>query len=524
MVQKKLLLFTLLLMLAAAELPAQKLINYQEDYTWTLIQNGTSLGNPVDYRRNDHRVVYYGSVGTIYLSRDRGSSFTPIGTTIPNSTRVKNIILSEKDTLTFLVAIEATTDKIVKTTNGGATWTIVADNLTFSYFGIPMTRDPVHPDTIYTQSNNTFMKSTDFGNTWTNLNTNMPLSTPCDIEVFPDSSNIILIGDNTTGIFRSSNYGASWTQVYSTSGEIPTIAISKTKPGEAWATKWSGGGGLLKSTDYGATWTLVGFSGRNLWGVDVAPESADYVMTGEYSGGKIYLTKDGGQTWMTTTISSSNYSVVIADTFSIFAAQGSGFFKINLPYPIPVEMTSFSGVSENGLIKLTWTTATETNNLGFEIEWSEDNKHFRNIDFVNGNGTTTSQSSYSYYFEKPVNGKNYFRLKQIDHDGSFEFSNVIEVDFKVVKNFSLNQNYPNPFNPSTEISFSIPAEGYASVEVFSASGELVNKIFEGNVRAGIQKMNFNADGLASGTYIYKVNYINSEGGKFSLSSKMLLLK
>ncbi|MCK6604118.1 MAG: T9SS type A sorting domain-containing protein [Ignavibacteriaceae bacterium] len=524
MVQKRLFIFTLLLMLIAAEMPAQKLVNPQEDYTWTLIQSGQSLGNPIDYRRNDHSVVYYGSVGSIYLSRDRGQSFTPIGTTIPNSTRVKNIILSEKDTLTFLVAIEASTDKIVKTTNSGNSWTVVADNLTFSYFGIPMTRDPAHPDTIYTQSNSTFMKSTDFGSTWTNVNTSMPLATPCDIEVFPDSTHIILIGDNTTGIFRSTNSGVTWSQVFTTSGEIPTIAVAKNKPGEAWATKWSGGGGLLKSTDYGATWTLVGFSGRNLWGVDVSPESADYVMTGEYSGGRIYLTKDGGLTWMTTTISSSNYSVVIADTFSIFAAQGAGFFKMNLPYPIPVELASFSGTSENGMINLSWITATETNNLGFDVEWSTDNSSFKRLGFVGGKGTTTSQSSYSYNFREPLAGKNWFRLKQMDHDGSFEYSNVIEVDFEVVKNFTLNQNYPNPFNPSTEISFSTPADGFASVEIYSASGELVAKIFDGNVKAGIQRINFDAAGLATGTYIYRVNYINNEGGKFSLSSKMLLLK
>ncbi len=114
-----------------------------------------------------------------------------------------------------------------------------------------MTEDPSHPDSIYTMNGVNFLRSPDFGDTWVTLSsTTGSNSAPCDIEVFPDTS-IILIGDNGTGIFRSTDYGLTWSQKYSTGGEIPTIAIDFTNPGIAWATKWGGGGGFLKSTDYG---------------------------------------------------------------------------------------------------------------------------------------------------------------------------------------------------------------------------------------------------------------------------------
>ena len=155
-----------------------------------------------------------------------------------------------------------------------------------SFFGIPMTPDPTHPDTIYTMTNTNFKRSTDFGSSWTTIASNFgPSSAPCDIEVFPDTS-IILIGDNGTGIFRSLDYGLTWSQVFNTSGEIPTIAADYVNTGIAWATKWSGGGGFLKSTDFGQIWTSVsGFGGTNMWSVHVQMDDGNLVMNGCFSCG-----------------------------------------------------------------------------------------------------------------------------------------------------------------------------------------------------------------------------------------------
>jgi photosystem II stability/assembly factor-like uncharacterized protein len=282
----------------------------------------------------DARVVYYGSNNLVFRSANRGESFQIVGTTIPNASKIKNIIISKKDPAMMLIAIKgASSDQILKSNNGGITWTVTANGLTFSYFGIPMTPDPAHPDTIYTMSGNNFMKSVNFGDTWTTISTPSNFNAPCDIEVFPDSANIILVGDNTTGIFRSTDYGVTWQQRFQTSGEIPTIAIDKHNPANCFATRWGSGGGLLKSTDHGYTWEAIPlFANKNMWGVDIAPDNPKMVLAGMYSGGTIYISMDGGVNWKPTTISGSNYAIYIVDTKTIYAAQSTGFYKLRDPF------------------------------------------------------------------------------------------------------------------------------------------------------------------------------------------------
>jgi len=98
---------------------------------------------------------------------------------------------------------------------------------------------------------------------------------------------------------------------------------------------------------------------------------------------------------------------------------------------------------------LNWSTATELNNKGFEIERSDDNKDFITRGFVEGSGTTTERHEYTFT-EEALNGKVYYRLKQIDHDGNYNYSKSIEINSIYVNNFELYQNYPNPFNPTTK--------------------------------------------------------------------------
>ncbi len=494
---------------------------FAQSYSWNLKRSGSSLGDPITSDPNNSNIIYYGTTATIYKSTDRGETFTAWGTTIPGSSSVKNIITTSKSGQTMLAAVEASADKIVKTTNGGQTWTTVLDGLTFSYFGIPMTPDPTHPDTIYTMSNNIFYKSYDFGNTWSQVSTVSGFTTPCDIEVFPDSSHIILAGDNTTGIFRSTNAGVTWNQVYVTSGEIPTIAIDQ-RTKTAWATKWGGGGGLLKSTDFGQTWVAIPFfNGLSMWGVDIAPENPDFVMTGKYSGSNIYITKDGGANWITTALASSNYSIKIIDTLTIFAAQSPGIYKASVPY-VPVELASFyASVIDNEVI-LGWTTATELNNARFEIERSPkgETKEWTRIGEVEGHGTTTSPRRYIYSDRPGVTGAYLYRLKQVDYDGSFEYSNEIEATTESPRVFTLEQNYPNPFNPSTNIRFSLPEQAEVTLSIFDVTGREVANVINGKIlQAGNHSLEFNASALTSGVYLYTL-----KAGDRSQTKKFTLLK
>jgi len=495
---------------------------FAQTYTWNLKQSGSSLGDPITSDPNNSNIIYYGSNAQIYRSTDRGESFAPWGTSIPGSTKIKNIIRTAKDNQVMIAAIEASTDKIVKTTNSGQTWTITLDNASFSYFGIPMTPDPSHPDTIYTMSDNKFYKSYDFGSTWTLVSTTSAFATPCDIEVFPDSSHIILVGDNTTGIFRSTNYGLTWSIVYSTSGEIPTIAVDLRRKGTAWATKWGGGGGFLKSTDFGLTWTAIPFfNGLSMWGVDIAPENSDFIMTGRYSGSNIYVSKDGGVNWITTSLSASNYSVNIIDTLTIFAAQSPGIYKATVPY-VPVELSSFYASVIDKEVVLGWTTATELNNARFEIERASvaDKGSWTKIGEIEGHGTTTTPRRYIFSDNPGVTGSYIYRLKQVDYDGKFEYSNEIEVTTETPVAFTLSQNYPNPFNPSTNIAFTITEQSEVTLSVFDITGREVATIINNKtIPAGNHSVEFNASGLTSGVYLYTL-----KAGDKSLTKKLTLLK
>ena len=501
------------------------LTNAQPAYQWVLKRSGGSLGGPIDYNKFNPNIVYYGSGATIYKSIDRGESFFVTGTSVPGSSEIKAVLLDDNNPGTYLVAIESSPDKIMKTTDDGLTWTISLNNATFSYFGIPMTEDPSHPDTIYTMNNVNFLRSTDFGDNWVTLSSSTGSnSAPCDIEVFPDTS-IILIGDNGTGIFRSTDYGLTWSQKYSTSGEIPTMAVNFTTPGVAWATKWGGSGPyLLKSTDYGNTWTPQSNFTSSMWGVHVQPTDGNVVITGCYSCGSSWRSKNGGQTWTQISISSSNYQYSIADSMTQFAAQGNGFYKLESDFFVPVELASFSAQLADNDVILNWTTASELNNQGFEIEHSLDNENFSKIGFVPGFGTTSEMKTYSFRISDVASGVQYFRLRQFDFDGTSTIYNSVEVTGPLPNTFALNQNHPNPFNPSTTISFSLPVEANVSIKLFNMLGQEVAQIAEKDFQAGNHNVEFNASNLSSGAYIYTLEAVGENGINFKSTKKMLLLR
>lgn len=448
---------------------------YSQNYTWNFIISGNSLGYPIAVEKSNINNVYYGAGAKIYKSWDRGLTFTQIGTDIPNSTRVKCIILSLKDTNLIVAATEVgSIDQVRKSTDRGQTWQLTG-SFTFSFFSIPVTQDLTHPDTLYTMNNASFLRSTDFGTTWVEITSNVGCQTPCDIVVFPDSTNIILVGDNGTGIFRSTNYGQKWTQVFTTSGEISTIACDKNKSGVVWATRWGGGSGFLKSTNYGLTWSLVSFfNGLNMWAVDIDPNNSDYVVVGKYSSpSRIYVSKNGGDSWITTDIPGSNYAVCIIDSMNVFSAQSTGFYKLDAPWFVPVEFLNFSAQLNGSDVKLLWSTATELNNKGFDVQMSSDEIEYQSIGFVPGFSTSAEKHRYSFDVTGLKEGKYFFRLAQIDFDGTISYSENIQTEITLPKEFSLWQNYPNPFNPTTTIKWQSPVGRWQSLKVYDVLGNLV---------------------------------------------------
>lgn len=192
---------------------------------------------------------------------------------------------------------------------------------------------------------------------------------------------------------------------------------------------------------------------------------------------------------------------------------------------VPVELSSFSASVTLNNVELNWTTATETNNFGFSIERRSEDSEFEEIGFVKGNGTSTLINSYSFIDLKPLSGVVYYRLKQIDIDGSINYSNEVLADNTgLIEGFRLLGNYPNPFNPSTTISFTLTEKENVRVLVRDILGCEVVEIFNGIVSPGINRFqwngtNFMGQTVNSGVYFYTVEVNNKV-----YSGKMILNK
>lgn len=203
-----------------------------------------------------------------------------------------------------------------------------------------------------------------------------------------------------------------------------------------------------------------------------------------------------------------------------------GTFKVSLQSdaPLPVEMSGFTSSVNRNNVKLNWTTLTETNNSGFEIQRTTDNLFWKSLSFVQGNGTTNQINNYTFEDKNISTGKYEYRLKQIDYNGNFYYYNLSnEVNVGVPSEFALMQNYPNPFNPSTSINFDLPVDSKVSLLIYDVTGRLVSELLNSDFKAGYNSVKFNAANFASGVYFYTIN-ASSASNNFKATKRMILIK
>ena len=213
---------------------------------------------------------------------------------------------------------------------------------------------------------------------------------------------------------------------------------------------------------------------------------------------------------------------------SVFEPLGTSVIRFESI--VPVELKSFTASVRNNLVQLVWETASETNNKGFEVERCmsliDKTKKWEILYFINGNGTNAEGKKYSFTDKNLSTGKYLYRLKQIDFDGLFKYSDEVEVDIQLPDKFSLEQNYPNPFNPSTRIRYSIPVVSNVKsqmskvvLKVYDILGNEVATLVDGEQAPGSYEVIFETNNLSSGIYIYKLQTDN-----FVETRKMVLMR
>ena len=362
-----------------------------------------------------------------------------------------------------------------------------------------------------------------------------------DVQYFQDESSLskIYFTDNNNGyalggayVMHSTNGGNVWTQSVITGKIFDGICFIDNNTG--WLAGKSGvsnyAGLIYKTTNGGNVWngTIFGYN-ENLYDICFSDQQHGWAVGANDQDGTgiIYATTNGGNSWLPQNIPAVNslHSVYFVNNNSGWAVGDNGTI-ISTFNPVPVELTSFSAGVDGNNVDLSWQTATETNNSGFEIQRSDvrDQKSetldWKKIGFIKGQGTTTKENNYSFVDKNLGTGSYSYKLFQIDFDGTRTESEIVNVNINSQpKEYALMQNYPNPFNPTTTIEYSIPENGNVKLKIYNSLGEEVATLVNEYKTARSYKINFDASTLPSGVYYYK---IITE--KFSSVKKMILLK
>jgi photosystem II stability/assembly factor-like uncharacterized protein len=412
----------------------------------------------------------------------------------------------------------------LKTTNGGTTW----NHVTFSYSVNSFYFVSSNVGWVSSRNNNVgeIYKTTNGGLNWT--------LQFVSIDFYPES--FFFLNENYgwagTPLIKTSDGGNNWIPNYNSPwGSPSSLSFADTLTG--WFSyNTLGSYAISKTTDGGTTWTeQIAESGKSIESISFINANVGYAagykmgMPNNPERGIIKKTTDGGLTWIEQYSDTGGlYSIYMIDEMVGYAAGYPGKILKTINGGLPVELISFSAECVDNDVILSWTTASETNNKGFQVERSIKNsklqiKNFETMGFVNGNGTSTELNHYSFTDENLSAGKYIYRLKQIDYDGSFEYSNEIEVDVNVVNEFVLYQNYPNPFNPSTNIKFTIPDFGFTTLKIYDVLGNEVATLVNEEKHPGEYEIEFDASKLSSGIYFYNLTF-----GTYTSSKKLLLIK
>lgn len=476
--------------------------------------------------------------------------------------------------------IDGGTGRALFSSDKGANWQTLHD---FAHPVIGLAIDPTNTNRMYAS----VIHSTQGGifvsgniqngaaSTWTKL-TNPPRTQghPFNVFVLNDGSIVCTYSGrrtssgftNSSGVFLSTNGGTSWID-RSDPGMLYWTKDILIDPNDASQNTWyvsvfsgwggapNGLGGLYRTTNKGVSWTKISNADR-VNSCTISPNSSD----------RMYFTTESDGLWVTNNLTSSNPSFVQVtdypfrhpmrvfynpyDTKFVWVTSFGNGMKFGDDLFVPVELSSFTASRLDDGVQLSWQTATETNNYGFNVERSVTSldPQWETIAFVAGGGTTTTAQSYSFVDrDVKANGKYSYRLKQIDADGTSEYSHAVEVDFSSAADFELMQNYPNPFSDRTIITFRISVRQWQiqfpndeeanskqqfdppatddnsksaiTLKVFDLLSREVTTLANGEIQAGEHSIAFDAKNLKSGVYLYRL-----QSGRFVQTKLMTIVQ
>lgn len=482
---------------------------------WLAIPSGTNASLQAVHFSALNSGFIVGDSGTILKTIDAGLSWQNVS--YSNPVLLYDVHVFNQN----IVVAVGSGGLILKSIDGGANWNVVQSNVSEELYSVTFNGNVG----ICGGGSQTILYSTDMGSTWSISQTGFFGGSFQGTAMLSPQFGFVA-GDNS--IFqplfgKSTDAGINWdfTSFYlnNNEGKATSIEFTDLNTGYLTASVWDGTGAISRTTDGGNNWltTMVAQPMQEIH-FPISGASLKGYAVGDF--GTILFTWDAGLSWLTSISGTSErlngvyfidleLGIVVGEQGTILRTTNGG---------LPVELTSFTGRGVNDDAFLDWTTATELNNRGFEIQkfvagsWAT-------IGFVEGNGTSTEPINYSFNDKNLETGFYKYRLKQIDFNGSFELSKSVEIKITTPIEFALFQNYPNPFNPTTNIKYAVGSRQFVTLKVYNLLGKEVVTLVNGYREAGNFEINFDASSLPSGVYLYKL-----QSGELIQTKKLTLVK
>lgn len=469
------------------------------------------------------------SNGTINWSGMHAGDFQPIA----NS----NVILASLG--------EYFNTKIAQLGTNGSDWTITSDKYENNLF---IAFHPQNPNVVYAGKKRSFDAGATFETIQALADHDAEILGYCGSN--PDVIYAMAKPRNT--ILRSDDKGDNWriyTQVdwyLSRLDSKPTFAVDPVDPNKIYTINRQGDLAVYNGKNW-QNLNVLSLAGGAEYGnfvrtVAIDPRQANIVYAGTYYAGLpfIFRSQDSGTTWQDITddcprMGSSALSVhpitgdllqgTVCGTWIFpppYNSPQSLYQKCIAyePHSTPVELNFFSINIQGRDCILKWSTASESNNYGFEIQRrSEYQSDFTKLNFVKGVGTSSHYNEYLYIDDDIAPGSYYYRLKQIDFDGSYQIQGPIKISLEAPQSIELHQIYPNPFNNSATISYTLSQNSPVNITIFDLSGKEVTTLVQEFQQKGTYKISWNAQKQASGIYFCRLKV-----GDIYKTTRMILLK